>query len=52
ALCDKHGAVLVASFQEALAFGLLTPPGALGADIVAGEGQSLGVAQSFGGPHV
>lgn len=52
ALCDAHGALLVASFQEALAFGLVTPPGELGADIVAGEGQSLGVAQSFGGPHL
>jgi len=52
ALCDAHGAKLVATFQEALAFGLLTPPGAYGVDIVAGEGQSLGVPASFGGPHL
>ncbi len=52
ALCDAHGALLVATFQEALAFGLLTPPGELGADIIAGEGHSLGIAQGFGGPHL
>ncbi len=51
-LCHAHGALLVSGFSEAIAFGLLTPPGALGADIVAGEGQSLGVAPSFGGPHL
>ncbi|MFC4617972.1 aminomethyl-transferring glycine dehydrogenase subunit GcvPA [Camelliibacillus cellulosilyticus] len=34
-----------------LALGLLTPPGAFGADIVVGDCQPLGIAQSFGGPH-
>jgi glycine dehydrogenase subunit 1 len=52
ALCDKHGSLLVAAFEEAVAFGLLTPPGELGADIVCGEGQSLGVPSSLGGPHL
>ena len=51
-LAHDHGALLVSTFQDAYAFGLLTPPGELGADIVAGEGQALGVPPSFGGPHL
>jgi glycine dehydrogenase subunit 1 len=42
--------LLVASFTEPLAFGLYKNPGSLGADIACGEGQSLGISQSFGGP--
>ena len=44
------GALLVAPFTEPLAFGLLPSPGSRGADIACGEGQSLGIPQSFGGP--
>jgi glycine dehydrogenase subunit 1 len=44
--------LLVAVFTEAVSLGLVQPPGAMGADIVAGEGQSIGNALSFGGPYV
>lgn len=44
--------LLVTTFTEPLAYGLLQPPGACGADIVCGEGQSLGLPRSFGGPYL
>ncbi|MFC0217867.1 aminomethyl-transferring glycine dehydrogenase subunit GcvPA [Pseudochelatococcus lubricantis] len=47
-----RGALLVAVFTEAVSLGLVTPPGAMGADIVVGEGQSIGNALNFGGPYV
>ena len=48
----KHGALLVALFTEAVSLGLVASPGAMGADIVVGEGQSIGVGLTFGGPYV
>ncbi len=43
-------ALFITCFTEPLAYGLLKNPGQCGADIVCGEGQSFGIAQSFGGP--
>jgi glycine dehydrogenase subunit 1 len=50
AACAKTGAHLVSVTTEPLAFGLLKPPGEFGVDIAVGEGQSLGVPMSLGGP--
>ena len=46
------GALLVVVVTEIVALGALRPPGEMGADIVAAEGQSIGNAMSFGGPHL
>ena len=43
-------ALFVSCFTEAFAYGFLRTPGASGADIVCGEGQSFGMPPSFGGP--
>ena len=50
--CHDAGALLVIVVTEILSLGAVRPPGEMGADIVAAEGQSLGNALNFGGPHV
>ena len=52
AAAQAKGALLVAVVTEPVALGLLESPGALGADIVVGEGQSIGVGLQFGGPYL
>ena len=54
-LADKvhaAGALLIVVFTEVVSLGLVQPPGAMGADIAVGEGQSIGNALNFGGPYV
>src|SRR6266566_1354652 len=51
-ICHKAGALLVVIVTEILSLGAIRPPGEMGADIVAAEGQSFGNALNFGGPHV
>src|SRR5258705_5100640 len=50
-IAHAAGALLVVA-ADPVNLGLLSPPGALGADIVVGEGQGLGVPMSFGGPNL
>ncbi len=47
----EAGALLVV-VVDPLSLGLFKPPGEYGADIVVGDGQVLGNAVSFGGPHL
>ncbi|HEV2553909.1 MAG TPA: aminomethyl-transferring glycine dehydrogenase subunit GcvPA [Bosea sp. (in: a-proteobacteria)] len=52
AKAHAHGALLIAVFTEVVSLGAIEPPGAQDADIVVGEGQSIGNALNFGGPYV
>jgi glycine dehydrogenase subunit 1 len=50
-LAHEAGALLIVA-ADPVNLGVLEAPGALGADIVVGEGQGLGVPMSFGGPNL
>jgi len=50
-LAHGAGALLIVA-ADPVNLGVLAPPGRLGADIVVGEGQGLGVPLSFGGPNL
>ncbi|MGI4948685.1 MAG: aminomethyl-transferring glycine dehydrogenase subunit GcvPA [Janthinobacterium lividum] len=50
--CHAAKALLIAVVTESVAMGALISPGEMDADIVVGEGQSIGVGLQFGGPYV
>ena len=50
-LAHTQGALLVAAVDP-ISLGILEAPGALGVDIVVGEGQSMGMTTAFGGPYL
>ena len=48
-IAHENGAMLIVS-ADPMSMAILEPPGRQGADIVVGEGQSLGIPSSYGGP--
>jgi glycine dehydrogenase subunit 1 len=52
AICYAKDTLLIAVFTEVVSLGRVKPPGAMGADIAVGEGQSIGNRLNFGGPYV
>ncbi len=52
AAAQAAGALLIVVTTEAISYGLLKSPGAMGADIAVAEGQSIGNGLNYGGPYV
>ena len=52
AACDAAKCLMVIAFSDVSAYALIESPGAVGADIAVGSGQSLGIPMGFGGPHL
>ena len=50
--CHARKALLIVVNTEPVALGAIRSPGEMGADIVVGEGQAIGVGLNFGGPYV
>lgn len=50
-MCHKRGALVIQSCYP-IALAMIKSPGETGVDIATGEGQSLGIPLSFGGPYL